>query len=114
MSRPYPVDQQARLRLLDAQRAETRALREVGKVARRLDSLVGRLDAIDLELAMAESDLVSVSGLSRTAQLLDMDPRELRRRVKLAAQAAGDAAGPGGERHVAGTGTSPGANASTT
>ena len=90
MSRTYPVDHQARLRLLEAQRAESQAIGDVSKVARRLDSLVARLDAIDLELAMAESDLVSVSGLSRAAELLGREPRELRRRVKLAAQAAGD------------------------
>ncbi|KQZ88456.1 hypothetical protein ASD62_03120 [Phycicoccus sp. Root563] len=113
MSRAHTVDHQARLRLLEAQRAESQALREVGKVAHRLDSLVGRLHAIDLELAMAESDLVSVSGLSRAAQLLERQPRELRRRVKLAAQAAGDDKPPGA-RPAAGTGTSPGAHPSTT
>ena len=113
MSRPYPVDHQARLRLLEAQRAESQALREVGKVARRLDSLVGRLEAIDLELAKAESDLVSVSGLSRAAQLLEMEPRELRQRLRLAAQAADDAMA-AGARPATGTGTSQGAHSPTT
>ena len=91
MGRPYPVDHRARLRLLEAQRAESQALRDVGNVLRRLDSLAQRVDAVDLELAIAESDLVSVSGLSRAAQLLEVEPRELRRRLKLAAQAVGDA-----------------------
>ena len=113
MSRPNPVDHQARLRLLEAQRAESQALHDVGKVARRLDSLVGRLDAVDLELAMAESDLVSVSGLSRAAQLLEMEPRELRRRVKLAAQVVDDSK-PAGAGPATGSGTSPGAPSSTT
>ena len=63
MGRTYPVDHQARLRLLEAQRAESQALRDVGKVARRLESLVGRLDAMDLDLAKAEYELVSVSGM---------------------------------------------------
>lgn len=91
MGRPYPVDHRARLRLLEAQRAESQALRDVGHVSRRLDALVQRVDDVDLELAMAESDLVSVSGLSRAAQLLEVEPRELRRRLRLAAQAVGDA-----------------------
>lgn len=113
MSRPYPVDHQARLRLLEAQRAESQALREVGKVARRLDSVVGRLDAADLELARAEYELVSVSGLSRAAQLLEMEPRELRRRVKLAARAVGDSKPPVAGR-ATGAGTSLGAPSPTT
>ena len=94
MSRPYPVDHQARLRLLEAQRAESRALREVGRVARRLDSVVERLDAADLELAIAEHELVSISGMARAAQLLEMEPRKLKRRVRLAAQAVPAGAGP--------------------
>lgn len=113
MGRTYPVDQPARFRLLEAQRAESQALGDVGKVARRFNSLVARLDAIELELAMAESDLVSVSGLSRAAQLLEMEPRELRRRVKLAAQAADDATA-AGARPATGTGTSQGARSPTT
>ena len=113
MSRPYPVDHQARIRLLEAQRAESQALRDVGKVARRLDSLVGRLDAVDLDLARAEYELVSVSGLSRAAQLLEMEPRELRRRAKLAAQAVDDSKHPGAGR-ATWAGTSPGAPSPTT
>ena len=113
MGRPYPVDHRARLRLLEAQRAESQALRDVGKVARRLDSLVERLDAIDLELAMAESDLVSVSGLSRAAQLLEMEPRELRRRREAGRPGRRRCQAPGA-RPAAGTGTSPGAHPSTT
>jgi hypothetical protein len=113
MSRPYPVDHQARLRLLEAQRAESQALREVGRVARRLDSVIGRLDAADLELARAEYELVSVSGLPRAAKLLEMEPRELRRRVKLAAKAVdaskADNAGP-----AKGLGTSPSAHSTRT
>jgi hypothetical protein len=98
---------------LAAQRAESQALRDVGRVARRLDSLVGRLDAIDLDLAKAEYELVSVSGLSRAAQLLEMEPRELRRRVKLAAQAVDDSK-PAGAGPATRPGTSPGAHSSTT
>ena len=88
MSRPYPVDYRARRRLMEAQRAETDALRDVGKAARRLESIAARVEALDLELASAESDLVAVSGLPRAAQLLGMELRDLRRRVKLAAEAA--------------------------
>ena len=89
MSRPYPVDYRARRRLMEAQRAETDALRDVGKVARRLESMTARLDAVDLELAKAQSDLVAVSGLQRAAQLLEMDQRELRRRTRRAATVTG-------------------------
>lgn len=87
MSRPYPVDYRARRRLMEAQRAETDALRDVGKAARRLESIAARVEAVDLELAKAESELVAVSGLPRAAQLLGMEPRDLRRRVKRAAEA---------------------------
>lgn len=90
MSRPYPVDYRARHRLMEAQRAETEALRDVGKAARRLESIAARVEAVDLELANAESDLVAVSGLPRAAQLLGMEPRDLRRRVKWAAETAQD------------------------
>jgi hypothetical protein len=113
MSRPYPVDHQARLRLLEAQRAERQAIRDVGQAARRLDLVVGRLNAADLELARVECELVSVSGLPRAAQLLEMEPRELRRRVKLAAQAV-DGSESAGAGLATGPGTSPGAPSSTT
>jgi hypothetical protein len=77
-----PADDDARRRLLDAQRAESRALRAVIAVERKKDGLQDRLDAVDDELAEAQSLLVSISGLSRAAQLLEADERELRRRVK--------------------------------
>jgi hypothetical protein len=78
----YAADDAARRRLLDAQRAESRALRAVIAVERKKDGLKDRLDAVDDELAEAQSLLVSISGLSRAAQLLEADERELRRRVK--------------------------------
>jgi hypothetical protein len=55
-------------------------------VERRKDAQQERLDAIDEELVEAQLLLVSISGLSRAAQLLDSDERELRQRVKRAEQ----------------------------
>jgi hypothetical protein len=82
----HPANGDARRRLLDAQRAESRALRAVITVERRKDAQQERLDAIDEELVEAQLLLVSISGLSRAAQLLDSDERELRQRVKRAEQ----------------------------
>lgn len=84
----HPTDGAARRRVLDAQRAESRALRAVITVERRRDVQQQRLDSIDAELAEAQSLLVSISGLNRAAQLLDADERELRQRVKRAEQTA--------------------------
>lgn len=81
MSR-YQNDEAARRRLLDAQRAESRALRAVMVVARKKEGLQERVDAVDGELAEAQALLVSISGLGRAAQLLETDERELRQRVK--------------------------------
>lgn len=78
----FQNDEAARRRLLDAQRAESRALRAVMAVARRRDGLQERVDAVDGELAEAQALLVSISGLVRAAQLLEADERELRQRVK--------------------------------
>ena len=78
----YQNDEAARHRLLDAQRAESRALRAVMVVARKKEGLQERVDAVDGELAEAQSLLVSISGLGRAAQLLETDERELRQRVK--------------------------------
>jgi hypothetical protein len=78
----FQNDEAARRRLLDAQRAESRALRAVMAVTRKKDGAQERLDAVDGELAEAQAMLVSISGLSRAAQLLEADERELRQRVK--------------------------------
>ena len=82
MSRTFPVDPGARRRLLDAQRAESKALGVAFAVARRKRALHERLDALDDELAEAESVLASISGLPRAAQLLGLDQPELARRIK--------------------------------
>lgn len=78
----FQNDEAARRRLLDAQRAEARALRAVMAAARKKHGLQERVDAADGELAEAQAVLVSISGLSRAAQLLEVDVRELRQRVK--------------------------------
>jgi hypothetical protein len=104
MSR-HQTDEAARRRLLDAQRAEARALRAVMTVARRRESLQERVDAVDGELAEAQATLASISGIARAATLLELDERELRQRVKRAAPACNaEEAGQGG-------GTNPAADA---
>ena len=89
MSRP--TDEATRRRLLDAQRAESQALRAVMTVARRKDALQERVDAVDDELAEAQATLASISGIGRAASLLELEERELRQRVKRAAAASGPA-----------------------
>lgn len=84
MSR-HQTDEAARRRLLDAQRAEARALRAVMTVARRRESLQERVDAVDGELAEAQATLAAISGIARAATLLELEERELRQRVKRAA-----------------------------
>jgi hypothetical protein len=81
MSR-YPVDIRARRRLMEAQRAESQALRAVMAAARKKQQLQDRVDTADLELAKSEAVLVTGSGLARAAELLELDPRELRKRLK--------------------------------
>ena len=81
MSR-YPIDIRARRRLMEAQRAETLALRAVVTAARKKQQLQDRVDSADLDLAKTEAALVSTSGLSRAAELLEVDPRDLRKRLK--------------------------------
>lgn len=88
MSRRYPVDYRARRRLLDAQRAESKALQALMTVTSKMQTAQARVDLVDVALAEAQSVLVSISGLSRAAELLEIDPRELRRRIKLADQAS--------------------------
>ena len=83
----HQTDQAARRRLLDAQRAESQALRAVMTVERRKDTLQQRLDAVDAELAEAQATLASISGTSRATSLLGLDERELKQRVKRVASA---------------------------
>jgi MinD-like ATPase involved in chromosome partitioning or flagellar assembly len=78
----YPVDIRARRRLMEAQRAETQALRAVMGAARKKQQMQDRMDDADLALAHTQAALAAISGLARTAELLEADPRDLRRRIK--------------------------------
>jgi hypothetical protein len=82
---PFPVDQAARRRLQEAQRAEADALKSVEAAARVRDRAQRKLDATDDKLALAQAELVGVSGLARAAVLLAVDEAVLRRRVRQAA-----------------------------
>jgi hypothetical protein len=79
---PFPVDQNARRRLQEAQRAESDALKAVEAASRARHRVQMKLDSADADLATAQAGLVAVSGLARAAVLLAEDEAVLRRRVR--------------------------------
>jgi hypothetical protein len=83
---PFPVDQNARRRLLEAQRAESDALKAVQAASRAHQRAQTKLDGADADLAAAQAGLVAVSGLARAAVLLAEDEAVLRRRVRRSVQ----------------------------
>ncbi|MFC6706861.1 hypothetical protein [Flexivirga alba] len=80
----YPVNDNARQRLRDAQRAEAEALAAVTRAQLARSKLQTKVDASDLAVAAAIRRLVDVSGAERTAQLLDETTRAVRRWIHLA------------------------------
>jgi hypothetical protein len=82
---PFPVDQNARRRLQEAQRAESDALKAVQAASRAHQRAQSKLDGADADLAAAQAGLVAVSGLARAAVLLAEDEAVLRRRVRRSA-----------------------------
>jgi hypothetical protein len=77
-----PVRSSARDRLRDAQQAEVRALKDVDAATRTRARAAKRLDDADAALAKAQAAVAATSGLERAAYLLDLQPAELRRRVR--------------------------------
>ena len=80
----HPVDATARQRLLDAQRAESEALRAVEVTTRARQRVLARLADADEKLAEAQRSLVRTSGPGRAALLLGMDEASLRRELRRA------------------------------
>lgn len=85
---PYPVNNDARQRLRDAQRAEADAVAAVTRAQLARAKLQTKVDASDLAIATAICTLVDVSGTDRTAQLLDEPTTLVRRWTHLAHSAA--------------------------
>ena len=71
----HPVDAGARQRLLEAQRAETEALRKVETAGKGCAGARDRLAAADAKLLEAQRSLVHTSGVTRAALLLGTDGR---------------------------------------
>jgi hypothetical protein len=90
-----PRDERIRVRLLEAQRAESKALRSVERALaslqraqrKRRDVLAiqdRRVQTAEQAVTTAQGALVDVSGVERAAQLLDLPGRSLRTAVKQA------------------------------
>ena len=90
---PFPIDPDARKRLLEAQRAESEALKAVELKARARDRAQRALDTASTELNDAKVTLIECSGLSRAALLLDEEEASLRRTQRERSDASGGAKG---------------------
>lgn len=77
-----PASRATRSRLLAAQHAEARALREVEAAAKARARAANRLQGADAVLVRAQAAVVETSGLDRAAFLLDVDRAELRRQLR--------------------------------
>ena len=78
----HPTASRARERLIEAQRAESSALKVVEVAERAYERAASRARAADVKLATAQAGVVEWSGLERAARLLDVDPIVLRRRIR--------------------------------
>lgn len=78
----HPVDAGARQRLLEAQRAETEALRKVETAGKGCAGARARLAASESKLLEAQRGLVRISGPTRAALLLGVDEATLRRDLR--------------------------------
>ena len=83
-----PTSPTARDRLRKAQQTEARALKDIDAAARSRARAAERLDAAELALAKAQAAVAETSGVQRAAYLLDLDPAELRRRIRESERAA--------------------------
>lgn len=83
-----PSSRTARDRLREAQQSEARALKDIDATARSRARAAERLDAADLALAKAQAAVAETSGVQRAAYLLDLEPAELKRRIREAERAA--------------------------
>ena len=90
-----PIDERARARLRDAQRVESDAVAHVhaavikrGVVQAKLDAVIAKnqvaIHEADHALSKAQAHLVSVSGIERTALLIEQPVAALRAAVRAA------------------------------
>ena len=79
-----PVNDAARERLRDAQKAEANALRLVGAAEKVRERAQRALEKAEHSLAQAQAGLVKVSGADRAALLLDEPVGALRTRLRQA------------------------------
>lgn len=77
-----PVNDAARERLRDAQKAEANALRLVGAAEKVRERAQRALEKAEHSLAQAQAGLVKVSGADRAALLLDEPVGALRTRLR--------------------------------
>ncbi|GEM_PF-6667728 len=77
-----PTFSAARERLIEAQRAESAALKGIQAAERAYQRAAAKARDADAALAKAQAGVVEVSGLERAARLLDVDPTVLRRRTR--------------------------------
>ena len=79
MTTRLPIDEAARARLREAQKAEVTALKQVQTAATARARARTALDSAESALAAAKVALVRTSGASRAALLLNEPVKELRR-----------------------------------
>ena len=87
-----PVNDAARVRLRDAQKAEATALRLVGAAEKVRDRARRALAKAEHSLSAAQAELVKVSGADRAALLLDEPVGVLRSRLRQAGASTHDTA----------------------
>ena len=80
----YTVDEEARRRLLDAQRAEALAMKAWSAASRRRERVQVAVDSANAALAQALLALVETSGVERAALLTGAPANEVRRAARRA------------------------------
>ena len=80
----YTVDEEARRRLLDAQRAEALAMKAWSAASRRRERVQVAVDSADAAIEQALLALVETSGLDRAALLTGAPATEVRRAARRA------------------------------
>lgn len=84
MPEQYPVNDQARNRLRDAQKSEAQALRAVLTAQKARDRQQDRLNQANRELDATHVKLIEVSGIWRAARLAGEDAKAMRDKARAA------------------------------
>ncbi len=82
MANRFSVDESARARLRDAQKAEATALKAVETAEQVRSRALRSLESATATVSDAQAALVQVSGVDRAALLLDIPVKDLRRVVR--------------------------------